>query len=302
MAFDPFVQAAYCVRSFHGESITTGEDIRAGLRLLTAAVAVLLVLLPAHGFAAVPPQQLEKSIRHAMQSPEYDWRQPIPTAAAPRNVPWLVRVTDRFIEALKSVFRAIGRAIEAVFDWLRNLFRMPAEPQPGALPGRGLHWSLYLLIVLVVSLAVRIAWRRRWFRSAPQAAAAPGLEAIRLDADDLTADRLPEESWLELAARSLQDGNFRFALRAYYLANLAWLGRSRYLTIHPGKTNREYELELRRRARTLHEPRELFAVNIAAFESAWYGQHEVTAADAARFRERMEQIKTALTAPQGAVA
>jgi hypothetical protein len=54
-----------------------------------------------------------------------------------------------------------------------------------------------------------------------------------------------------LAARSLEERNFRFALRAYYLANLAWLGRRELLTIHPGKTNREYELELRRKARSL---------------------------------------------------
>ena len=37
MAFDPFTQAVYCLRSFHGESITTGEDIRAGLRSIAAA-------------------------------------------------------------------------------------------------------------------------------------------------------------------------------------------------------------------------------------------------------------------------
>jgi hypothetical protein len=303
MAFDPFTQAVYCLRCFHGESITTGEDIRAGLRMLTAALAILLVLLPLHAFAAVPPHDLEQSVRKAMQSSEYDWRLPVPAPAAPQGVPWLVRVTDRVIDSLKSMFHAIGKAIDAVIDWLRKLFESPAVPGGGKLPIAGLHWGMYLLIAFVVFLAGWIAWRRRWFqRARPKPAAAQVLEAVRLDADDLTADHLPEESWLELATRALQEENFRFALRAYYLANLAFLGRRQFLTIHPGKTNREYELELRRKARAFAEARGLFAANIAAFERAWYGLHDVSAEDAAQFQQRIERIKSALTAPQGAVA
>jgi hypothetical protein len=165
-----------------------------------------------------------------------------------------------------------------------------------------LHWGLYFLIAFALFLAGWIAWRRRWFQRARPKPAAPALAAVKLDADDLTADQLPEESWLALAARSLAENNFRVALRAYYLANLAWLGRSQFLTIHPGKTNREYQRELRRKARAFAGARELFAVNIAAFERAWYGQHEVSAGDAAAFRRRIESIKSALAAPQGAVA
>jgi hypothetical protein len=165
-----------------------------------------------------------------------------------------------------------------------------------------LHWGLYFLIAFALFLAGWIAWRRRWFQRARPKPAAPALAAVKLDADDLTADQLPEESWLALAARSLAENNFRVALRAYYLANLAWLGRSQFLTIHPGKTNREYQRELRRKARAFAGARELFAVNIAAFERAWYGQHEVSAGDAAAFRQRIESIKSALAAPQGAVA
>jgi hypothetical protein len=302
MLFDPFTQAVYCLRTFYGESITTGEDIRAGLRSLTAAVAILLVLVPVHSFAAVQRKELEESVRQTMQSAEYDWRVPPPAVDKPDAAPWLVRFTDRLIEGLKSIFRAIGKGIDAIIDWLKGLFQTASGPGHGLLPNAGLHWSLYLLIAIVVVLIAWIAWRRRWFQSRPKAAAAPGLEAVRLDAEDLTADRLPEESWLELAARSLQEQNFRFALRAYYLANLAFFGRTRYLTIHPGKTNREYERELRRKARAFSGARELFAVNIAAFERAWYGLHDVTAEDAAQFEQRLQRIKAAMALPQGAAA
>ena len=162
--------------------------------------------------------------------------------------------------------------------------------------------GLYILIGFVLFLAGLDRLAPPLVPARPAQARAPRLEAVRLDAEDLTADRLPEESWLELAARSLGERNFRFALRAYYLANLAWLGRNQFLTIHPGKTNREYELELRRKARAFAEARQLFAANIVAFERAWYGEHDVSADNAAEFRERIERIKQALAAPQGAVA
>jgi hypothetical protein len=301
MIFDPFIQAVYCLRSFHGESITTGEDVRAGLRMLTVAAAILLVLIPLHAFANVPPQQLEQSVRQTMQASEYDWRLPAP-AAAPRSVPWLVRVTQRLMDGLQSIFHAIGKAIEGFFDWLRKLFQISGSPRAGALPTAGLHWWLYVLIAVVLSLAAWIVWRRSRFARARPKPVTPALQAVRLDAEDLTADRLPEDGWLDLAARSIEEGNFRFALRAYYLANLAWLGHNRFLTIDAGKTNREYELELRRKARAFSEARQWFGLNIAAFERSWYGQHAVSADDAGEFRKRSESIKRALAVPQEAVA
>ena len=100
----------------------------------------------------------------------------------------------------------------------------------------------------------------------------------------------------------VKEENFRLALRAYYLADLAWLGRNRFLTIHAGKTNREYELELRRKARQFAEARQLFGQNVTAFERAWYGQHAVSAEDAAEFRQRIESIKRALAALREAAA
>ena len=301
MIFDPFIQAVYCLRTFYAESASTGEDIRAGLRALTAVAAILLVLLPLHAFADVPPQRLEQSVRQAMQSSEYDWRLPAPQEA-PSGVPWLVRVTDRLIDSLKSIFHAIGKAIDGFVDWLRSLFQIAGEPKPGAFPKAGLHWSLYVLIALVLFAAAWIAWRRRWFVRARPKPAAPALEAVALDADDLTADRLPEDGWLDLAARMMQEENYRFALRAYYLANLAYLGHSQFLTIDSGKTNREYELELRRRARGFDQARQQFSVNVLAFERAWYGQHDVSAGDAAEFRRRIESIRSVLAAPRGAAA
>ena len=99
-----------------------------------------------------------------------------------------------------------------------------------------------------------------------------------------------------MAAQAIADGNLRLALRAFYLANLAWLGRQEFIRIHPGKTNREFELELRRRTRAYPEARDLFSANVLAFERVWYGLHDVSEDDLTLFRDRSGEIKRILSA------
>jgi hypothetical protein len=128
-------------------------------------------------------------------------------------------------------------------------------------------------------------------------APAETVPVVRLEEERLTADRLPEEAWLELAEKCLREENYLHAQRAFFLANLAWLGRLEFLAIHPGKTNREFELELRRRARPYPEARELFSGNVARFERAWYGRHEVSQQQAEELRERSSAMKSILAPP-----
>lgn len=305
IAFDPFVQAVYCVRCFRGESLETGEDLRAGLRRIrggaqAVAAALLFLAIAPHSWAAVRPGELEKSVHQTMQSHEYDWRLP-PAAGSQSKTSWLVRLADHMVAGLKAVSDALGNALHKLFRWLTGNRAMSG--QPGAPPSAGLHWSLYALSGVVALLAIAILWRR-WQVRNRQRTIVPGGPAnvIRLDAEDLTPDRLPEERWLELAAECLGKEEFRLALRALYLANLAWLGRCGLLTIDAGKTNREYEMELKRRARAFSEARDLFAGNVAAFERAWYGLHEVGREDVEEFRGRIGGMKSILPAPEGVAA
>jgi hypothetical protein len=137
----------------------------------------------------------------------------------------------------------------------------------------------------------------RWFRASrrPAETAIPGglLAASPLDAEDVNPLDLPEQGWIEMAEGSLRAGNWRLAMRAFYLASLSWLGRRELIAIHPGKTNREYQTELRRRTRTSPGMRELFAGNVAAYERCWYGMHDPLPEDVVEFRRRAEDMKAA---------
>ncbi|HWC98269.1 MAG TPA: DUF4129 domain-containing protein [Candidatus Sulfopaludibacter sp.] len=295
LLFDPYLQAVYCVRCFQGESLETGEDIRAGLRRIrslatTAALLLAAFVFPMHAADGVAPGDLEESVRRTMEAPEYGWRNPPPAVKPGGKMPWIVTATDRMVRGLKSGLQAIGKLIVKILDWLFDHLGVRPNSQGGALPGGGLHWSLYVLILAILGGLLYVIWRRRIFqRRRQKPAAAEVVPVIRLDEEGLTADRLPEAEWLALAEQNLREENFLFALRAYYLANLAWLGQAEFLKLHPGKTDREYQIELRRRAAA--ETRGLFAGNIESFERAWYGRHEVTREQVEEFRDRSAAMK-----------
>ena len=299
MAFDPFTQAVYCLRGFQLESRGTGEDLRATLRMVRLAritvSAALIVLVGALALPAqVTPANLDQSIRRTLQSPEYDWRLAPVAAKRAGNVPWLVTVTDRLADTVQQGLRSIGNAVVRLIDWLREKLSSPSTIETGSPPGLALHGSVYAIIAALLALVAVIVWRLRRSKTKPARILAAGGLAVSLQDEHLLADRLPEEEWIALSENCAREGDYRAALRALYLANLAWLGRNRWIAIHPGKTNREYELEVRRRAREFPEARALFTVNVASFERAWYGKHAVGTEDIAAFLQRLQQIKAAM--------
>ncbi|HEY8240764.1 MAG TPA: DUF4129 domain-containing protein, partial [Kiritimatiellia bacterium] len=141
-----------------------------------------------------------------------------------------------------------------------------------------LTWILLGAVCLALGWMLWQAWRRR----VPRTGVAD-VEALQpvVDVEDenVLASQMPEDEWIALAEKLRREGDWRKALRAYFLAFLAWLARRELIEIRRSKSNREYARELDRRARRRPALVALFGENVIRFERSWYGRDAVTEAD-----------------------
>ena len=122
-------------------------------------------------------------------------------------------------------------------------------------------------------------------------AAAP---AVNLVDESVSADQLPEASWLKLAEEWMAKGDCRLALRALYLAGLNYLGQRNVVSIRKWKSGIDYRRELDRRSRSNPEISPVFSNNVALFERGWYGKHPVDREMVDEFTSGLTQIKAGI--------
>lgn len=296
-AVDPLIKAVYVLRCFYGESVTTGADLKAAishLRRATALVCLLAAICPAgRAQIGIPPAQLDRSIDQVIHRREYTWRMP-------RNAA-LKDPSNSFLDAaVDTMNRGLHRAaewIQGIVDWVQEKLRekfSPADPARGELrPSQKLRWLLYALIALLGIAAIILLLRFLRAKREPKTIAqiAPAATGEDLTDDRLDAGNVPEDRWLTLAQDLMARGELRLAMRALYLASLSYLARHTLVTVQAAKTNRQYEVELRRRTRDRLDVAHLFSENARIFERAWYGDHEVSTQIIESFRENLQRMK-----------
>ncbi len=288
LLIDPLYQAVFCVRAFLAESRETGLDLMYSLRHLALLAAMAIVIAPHAGAQqtqapGISAQELDASVERVLEQREYAWR-------LPRHH------DDSKPGFLQNIFAPILRGFRAVVRWigefLGRLFRSDQSTSSGKpSPFPAVRWTFIALIAVlaaVVSFAIVRLTRTRDRSGRKGHAQIP--RSIQLDDDRVSAADLPEEEWIALGREFLAGGDYRRALRAFYLANLSWLGRRDLLTIAPFKSNRDYRRELRRRAPS--EPLQAaFSDNILAFERTWYGVHAADAEQVNEFEQTFQRMK-----------
>jgi hypothetical protein len=295
MVIDPVLDAAFVLRCFYGESIATGEDLRASLRkALIAATMVVFLIVPSSPVQAQPPEQsptvinpveLDRSIDQVIHSREFTWRTPH-AGNDEEPAKWVSWVRS----ATTMVQRFISSVLDAFFKWLRPESRSEAEGGDKPVTKRLLQLMIGLVVALIVGAAVAFFLRRR--RSVTKAeavtAAAP---AVDLADESLTADQLPESSWMQLAEEWLAKGDCRLALRALHLAGLNYLGGRNLVSLRRWKSGLDYRRELERRSRSTPELAPVFSTNVALFERGWYGNRPVDREMVETFAARLMEIR-----------
>ena len=113
-----------------------------------------------------------------------------------------------------------------------------------------------------------------------------------LSRDDVAADQLPADTWAGIARDLLARGELRLAMRALHLSTLSHLGRQDLIRIARYKTNRDYEIELGRRAHAKPDLLPVFCNNVLLFEGIWYGAHGVDAGIVQQFADGADRIRS----------
>ena len=315
LCMDPIVKTVYALRCFYGESITSGEDLKAELKqsgpgaTLALAVVVLSLGLAAPSLnsaeaasaaagesaSEVAPAQLDRAIEEIIHQPKYTWRMPREKAAEEKaNDGPVRRFFERVVEMLKNAAKA---SIEWLARMIARLLPRSALPLGG---GSSIDWMaairnllILLLVLVVVGLAFLLlrAWSRAKRR--PSAIASEAVPMVPDLADEnVGAEQLPENGWIKLGRELLERGEFRLALRAFYFASLAHLAARGLITVAKFKSNRDYERELRRRGHALPDLLVTFGDNVLVFDRSWYGMHEVNQELVGQFLANVERIKT----------
>jgi hypothetical protein len=323
LCVDPIAKAAYVLRCFYGESLRSGEDLKAELRSFPAKgglakkLAIFLLTLSALVLQArsapkdpgqpltsnVQPRrtsvvaaELDRSVNEVLSRREFSWRSPrekVRESKAEKGL--LATFVEELIATIKSWANTARRWIKWVMDYFRGRRSVDQTGEvmwlSWLMSAKGLIFMLLVVLSIVLVALIYQVWRRR-LPPVSELAAEAIQPALDLKDENVAADQLSEDGWIKLGRQLLERGEFRVALRAFYLASLAHLARCELITIAKFKSNREYELELRRRAHALADLATVFAQSVSVFERVWYGMHDVNAELVEDFSAKVERIKT----------
>lgn len=295
LVIDPLLDAVYVLRCFYGESLTTGEDLRAALRRAVAAAVMLLATLPAaraqtnSTAQSIDPVKLDRSIDEVIHRREFTWRTPQAPGPEPegRWVGWVRSASDLVHRAWDYVRRVIE-------EWLRQNPEKESAGNGAPVTRRMLELLIALVVALIVGASVAFYLRKRGPVVAAKSVTA-AVPSINLADGSLTADQLSEAAWMRLADEWIAKGDSRLAMRALYQAGLNYLAQRGLVSIRKWKSGLDYRRELERRARSKPDARAVFASHNAQFEQIWYGLHAANremvvafAADLARMKASLE--------------
>ncbi|CAA6676644.1 MULTISPECIES: hypothetical protein [unclassified Lentimonas] len=305
---DPLVKAVYLLRRHYCESRRSGADLLLRLRRseLSKAVLMLLTLLVVwplldsssaslgaepsvtqSSLERVDPRQLDASIDEVLERREFTWR--FPREEMNEDVEMEIGWLNSFKEMLE-------RWKERIEHWIEQLFDSEGDKDESdwdwdGFVGLGEVLSYVLIgcfILIVVYFAVR-AWRLYQPLEALEGSADSSAEVVPdLNSEDVAADSLPRNRWVEMARELIAKGEYRLALRAYFLAQLSALASEGIVVIRLAKSNREYSDEISRRAHGQVDLLELYRQEVSLFESVWYGERATGQAEI----EEMERYLT----------
>lgn len=300
--------------------LKNGRDLLINLRVKAILSLFFLLaglcLLPRLGQAAPPVDKgnvvsepvLDRAITQVLEQPEFAWRLPREQAVEKQGASTgiLARLTlplQQFFQEtgtwvgnlLKNSVHWLADNLGSLFDWLKDFFHHKRERETRDFNFKEFSEPAALILIAAITFIILLllirSFRKRNRPVAAEVISEPVLSVPDLAAETTTADQLEEDQWLALAGEMLEKNEIRLAMRAFFLAGLALLGRQRLINIAPFKTNRDYLRELSRSGHALAGVIEPFTENINLFEKSWYGDHHISNDILARIRENANLMR-----------
>jgi hypothetical protein len=311
LCINPLVKTVYALRCFYGAAINSADDLKLELKGMVAGRTTVIIGLTvlalltgslsravAEEVPIIAPEALDRSIEEVMQQREFSWRMPRERLTEDQTEP-----QGPIASAVAWIVEKVGKGFKAVFDWIDQLIDwllalLPTgERQKASSDTDWISSVRVIVIALLIGLLgvlAYILWRSWSLRQAAKAkiVAAPVEPLLDLEDEDTTAADLPANRWLELARELAEKGSLRLAMRALYLATLAGLAEHDLITIEKFKSNREYEMELHRRAHQKENLLMNFSKSREVFERVWYGMHAIHQPDLDNFAAIQKRMIT----------
>lgn len=312
LCVDPILKTVYVVRVFQGQSLQSGEDLRAALKPFAVAttrlaswLVILFILLNPLSTRAqaasqppsaepIQPRELDRAIDDVIQKRKYTWRAPRERVVEPaEGEPGVIaKFFERIGRMVRDAMRGVGNWLDRI---LRRIFGR-FGPMSGSsdyswmMTKQMLLYGLLAIVLSAVAVLLIRFWKRR--QGVPIATAQAVQPTPDLADENVGADQLPEDGWTTLARELLGRGELRLALRAFYLASLAHLAERNLINLARFKSNRDYQRELQRRAHAFPNLQTLFGENVSSFDRVWYGRHEATGELVTQFAANVERMKS----------
>ena len=314
LLLDPILKATYVLRCFYGQAQSSGADILADLQRYARMAMLCLVLMaglllpsPASAEQATDPHlvtELDQAIAQTLEQPEYAWRVPRLQAEKEKkelDLGWLSTFLQPIGDWLQELFITIGEGVAKFFKWLGSLFDFKTEkPEGAAIDWRAMAKTFSIILAVAAGLVLLWQLLRLYRQRRPTLAVQEEgpAQVPDLASEEVSADLLPENEWLSLARDMLAKNEPRLALRALYLAGLAFLDQQQVIIVKPCKSNREYGREVKRLSHSYPELAGLFNAQVKLFEQVWFGDYPVAESDLNFFEETQNKMRSCLAPAQ----
>jgi hypothetical protein len=245
---------------------------------------------------AISPEELDRSINEVLQRREYTWR-------LPREIQKEDEMarTGALAEIIKWLSNQLKKAAQTLDRWMKKieafLNKLLPAPDPGGSHSasdwrNAIRYILFAALIIFVAILLYYLSRGLWQRRKPdvEVDSRPVIHKPDLNDDDIRADELPVENWLQLARELMAKGSLRLAMRALYLASLAYLAERDLITIEMYKSNRDYKRELFRRAHDKKDLLSAFSETVLTIDRVWYGMHKIARGDVDQYLLDQERI------------